>query len=214
MAEARARCRIRARAAGDHRSGSSRGHSEEQRQLKRAKTGIHFVKHGIITIGVYTVNGATPSPLPTPLSITIATSPDCTTGGSGTSCTITVTVPVANSVVLQLLSYDATGGLLGSALIGPINTTLSTIPTQSVSVGGVPETILLSPSGLAAGDDGASHSVTFTVAAQDASGNTILQPGNYPNPIALTITGDTNGALSLSTASVPSPGPSRTEPRR
>src|SRR5271165_2373846 len=30
-----------------------------------------------IKIGVYTVNGATPSPLPTPLSITIATNPNC-----------------------------------------------------------------------------------------------------------------------------------------
>jgi hypothetical protein len=160
-----------------------------------------------ITIGVYTVNGATPSPLPTPISITIATSSDCTSTSGSTTCTITVTVPVATSVVLLLSSYDANGNLLGQAQIGPINTTLATIPTQSVSVGGVPAKIFLSPAGLSAGDDGSTHTVTFGVYAEDADNNIIVQPGTYPNPIGLTITGDTNGALSLSTTSVASPGP-------
>jgi streptogramin lyase len=161
-----------------------------------------------ITIGVYTVNGATPSPLPTPLSVTIATSSDCTTGASGTSCTITVTVPIATSVVLQLSTYDSNGDLLGQALIGPINTTLATIPPQSVSVGGVPANISITPNELTANDDGGAHQISFTVTAVDASGNTILPPGSYPNPIALTISGDTNSALSLSITSIASPGPS------
>jgi streptogramin lyase len=160
-----------------------------------------------ITIAVYTVNGATPSPAPAPVSVTIATSTDCTTGANGVSCTITVTVPVATAVVLQISEYDANGNLLAQSLLGPINTTLSTIPTQSVSVGGVPATIVISPSGLSAGDDGQTHTVTFAVSALDASGNTIIPPGAYPNPIALSITGDTNGALSLSPTSVTSPGP-------
>jgi hypothetical protein len=160
-----------------------------------------------ITVGVYTVNGATPSPLPTPLSVTIASSPDCSSVSGGESCTITVTVPVATSVVLQISTWDANGNLLGQSLLGPINTTLATIPVQSVSVGGVPAKILLSPAGLAAGDDGSTHTIAFAVSAQDAGGNTIIPPGNYPNPIALTISGDTNSALSLSTASVASPGP-------
>ena len=160
-----------------------------------------------ITISVYTVNGATPSPAPVPVSITIATSPDCTSGANGVSCTITVSVPVATAVVLQISSYDTNGTLLGQGLVGPINTTLATIPAQSVSVGGVPATIALAPSGLSAGDDGSTHTVTFTVSAQDAGGNTIIPPGSYPNPIALSISGDPNGALSLSTTSVASPGP-------
>jgi streptogramin lyase len=161
-----------------------------------------------ITISVYTVNGATPSPTSAPVSITIASSSDCTTGSSGISCTIAVTVPVATAVVLQISSYDATGNLLGQGLLGPINTTLANIPTQSVSVGGVPATIVLTPSGLSAGDDGAAHAIPFAVSALDAAGNTIIPPGSYPNPIALTISGDTNGALSLSTATIASPGPS------
>ncbi len=161
-----------------------------------------------IAIGVYTVNGATPSPLPTPLSITIATSPDCTSTPSGTSCTITVTVPVATNVVLQLSTFDATGALLGQGLIGPINTTLATIPPQSVSVGGVPASLTIAPSGLSAGDDGLPHPIPFSVVALDASGNTIIPPGAYPNPIALSISGDTNSALSLSATSIASPGPS------
>ncbi|HTZ54211.1 MAG TPA: hypothetical protein VMB20_04045 [Candidatus Acidoferrum sp.] len=161
-----------------------------------------------ITIGIYTVNGATPSPLPTPLSIAVATSSDCTSGASGTTCTITVTVPVATAVVLQLSTYDASGNLLGQALIGPINTTLATIPTQSVSVGGVPATLTIAPSTLSATADGLTHQIPFTVTALDASGNTIIPPGAYPAPIALTITGDTNSALSLSATSIASPGPS------
>ena len=161
-----------------------------------------------ITIGVYTVNGATPSPTTAPTSITIATSSDCTTVSGGTSCTITVTVPVATSVVLQISSYDGSGNLLGQGLIGPINTTLATIPMQSVSVGGVPATFVLEPTALSAGDDGLTHPLTLTVFAKDASGNFILQPGNYPNPITLSISGDPNGALLLSTTSIPSPGPS------
>jgi len=161
-----------------------------------------------ITISVYTVNGATPSPTSAPVSIAIATSPDCTAGSSGTVCTITVTVPVATAVVLQISSYDASGNLLGQGLIGPINTTLATIPVQAVSVGGVPATIVLTPSGLAAGDDGAPHPIPFAVSALDAAGNTIIPPGAYPAPITLSISGDTNGALSLSTTTVASPGPS------
>lgn len=159
-----------------------------------------------ITIGVYTVNGATPSPLPTPLSITIATSPSCTTVSGSTSCTITVIVPIATGVVLQFSSYDASGNLLGQALIGPIDTALATIPQQSVSVGGVPASLRITPSGLSAGDDGLIHPIPFGVIALDADGNTIVPPGAYPNPIALSISGDTNSALSLSATSVASPG--------
>jgi len=161
-----------------------------------------------IDIGVYTVNGATPNPLPTPVSVAIATSSDCTTVSGGTSCTIVVTVPVATAVVLQLTALDASGNLLGSSLIGPINTTLSTIPTQNLSLGGVPASLVFSRAGLSAGDSGATQMIPFTVSALDADGNTIVQPaGDYPSPIALTITGDTNGALSLSATSFASPGP-------
>ncbi len=160
-----------------------------------------------ITISVYTVNGATPSPATAPVSVALATSPDCTNATNGVICTITVTVPVATAVVLQISSYDASGNLLGQGLLGPINTTLATIPTQTVSVGGVPATIVLSPSGLAAGDDGATHPIPFLVSALDAAGNTIIAPGSYPNPITLSISGDTNGALALSTTTIASPGP-------
>jgi hypothetical protein len=164
-----------------------------------------------ISIGVYTVNGATPSPLPSPVSITIATSSDCTASTSGStsgeSCTIVVTVPVATAVVLQISSYDANGNLLGQSLTAPINTTLATIPAQSFSLGGVPASFVFAQLGYSAGDDGSSHTVPVTITALDADGNTILAPGSFETPITLTITGDTNGALSLSPTSFASPGP-------
>ena len=107
---------------------------------------------------------------------------------------------------MQLSTFDATGALLGQGLIGPINTTLATIPPQSVSVGGVPASLSITPAGLSAGDDGLPHPIPFSVIALDASGNTIIPPGAYPNPIALSISGDTNSALSLSATSIASPG--------
>jgi streptogramin lyase len=165
-----------------------------------------------LSIGLATVNGATPNPLPSPVTIAIASSSDCTTSTTGstpgTSCTIVVTVPVATAVVLQVSSYDSSGHLLGQSLIGPINTTLTTIAAQNVSLGGVPASLAFSRAALSAGDDGTTQTIPFMVTALDADGNTILQPGAYPNPVTLTISGDTNHALSLATTSFASPGPS------
>lgn len=94
------------------------------------------------TLQVYTVNGATPSPLPTPLSIPLSSSPDCQTTASGITCTVNFPVPIASKVVIQVLTYDANGNVIGGELIGPIDTTQATIPAQTAT------TITFSPQSL------------------------------------------------------------------
>ena len=154
------------------------------------------------------VNGAPPNPQPTPLVVNLQTSPFCTGyGTANVSCTIIVNVPVATSVQLELLSYDASGNLIGQATIGPINTTLPTIPAQNISVGGVPATVAISRSVMSGPDNGGTSTTTFYVTAKDADGNVIVQPGTYPSPIALSVSGDPNGSISLTPSTLNSPGP-------
>jgi streptogramin lyase len=159
-----------------------------------------------IAIGLFTVNGATPHPQPTPFSFQISNAADCTPSTGGTTCNVHVTVPSANAVVLEISSFDASGNLLGQGFIGPINTTQTPVAQQSVSLGGVISTILASPSALSAPDDGTTHTLTFTLSAQDADGDTLIPPAAYAAPIALAISGDPNGAVSLSPTSIASPG--------
>jgi len=163
-----------------------------------------------IDISTYTVNGATPSPLPTPLSVSTS-SPDCSSGTSGTTCSISVSVPLATAVTLQISTLDASGNLLGTGFIGPVNTLQTPIAQQNVTLGGVPASLVFSRAGFSAGDDGTTQTIPFTVSALDADGNTIIQPGNYTTPISLAISGDTNGALSLTTTTFASPGPTNGE---
>jgi len=157
---------------------------------------------------VYTVNGATPNPQPTPLAIQLTNTQYCTTSGTGTTCTVNFSVPISTAVVIEILTFDANGNQIGGGFIGPVNTTLATIPTQTITVGGVLATIAVSAAALSAADDGTSHTLTFTVTGKDADGNTILPPGDYPFPITLAVTGDPNVSLSLSPATIASPGPS------
>ncbi len=160
-----------------------------------------------LQFSVIRVDGASPSPAIPPLVITIATSPDCSKVSGGTSCSVSVPVPIATSVVIQIATLDANGNVLGVGDVGPIDTTQANIPAQSVSLGGVPASLTLSPSAVSAPDDGATHTITLTVSAKDSSGNTILPPGSYGVPITLALVNASGTALSLSPATIASPGP-------
>jgi streptogramin lyase len=160
------------------------------------------------TLQVYTVDGVTPDPQPTPLSIQITNTQFCTTSSGSTTCSVDFPVPIATAVVVIISTYDANGNLLGEGFAGPFNSTLATIAPQTVVVGGVLKTILTSATALSAPQDGAKHTVSFTVLGRDSSGNTILPPGNYPAPITVSVSGDPNGALTPVTTTITSPGPS------
>ena len=169
-----------------------------------------FISSGTQSIGVavQTINGVAPSPQPSPTIVALTPSnPACTTGGSGTSCTVTITVPIAASVVLAISSYastDGSGTPIATGLTSAVNTSQSGA-SFAVTLGGVPATIVLNPTTLQANQDGTTQTLTFTVSAQDATGATIIPPGAYTSPIALSVGGDPNGALGISPNSVASP---------
>jgi len=162
-----------------------------------------------VAIVVYTVNGATPNPQPTPQVEQIsATAPGCSAVSSGISCTFDVGVPISNAVVLEIISYastDGTGTPLASGFLGPINTTVPITTPVGVSLGGFVSSLVMSPSATSAPVDGTVHTLNITVTAKDANGNTIIPPGNYPSPIALSVASDPNSAISFSPNTIASP---------
>jgi streptogramin lyase len=164
-----------------------------------------------VSIQVYTVNGATPSPAYSPTVEQIsATAPGCTTVSGGVSCTFTVPVPASQSVVLEILSFTSTDGSgtpIGQGLTPSINTTIANAPI-GVSLGGVIASIEASPGALSPVANGTPQALTITVTAKDADGNIILQPGNYPTPIVLSVASDPNHAIAFSPNPILSPGPS------
>ena len=142
-----------------------------------------------------------------------ATSGQCTAGSGGSrTCTLTVQAPAGNDYFLVNLFNAApvSGAIPGGAQLLSSNTvTLVVVLGQTsvlpVTLNGSPATIVLSPQGFLL-PPGVSSSFTFFVNALDASGNLIIGPGNYTNPIALAVSGDSSTTLALSTNSITTPG--------
>lgn len=172
-----------------------------------------FVSSGTqsISVVVQTVNGVAPSPVPTPVVVPLTpTSPGCTGAPNATTCTVNVTVPIGSAVVLAISSYastDGSGTAIATGLTSAVNTAQSGA-SFAVTLGGVPATIVLNPTTLQANQDGTTQTLNFTVSAQDATGATIIPPGAYASPIALSVSGDPNGALALSPNAIASPASS------
>ncbi|HET9028773.1 MAG TPA: hypothetical protein VFN49_01235 [Candidatus Aquilonibacter sp.] len=166
-----------------------------------------------VRIRVYTVAGATPSPQPPDTIAQIsATAPGCSSVNGGISCTIVVNVPINPFVVLEILSYASTDGS-GTPLAQGFVTVDSTQPNITpppVALGGVVSSIVASPSALVPPVDGTVQTLSISIIAKDASGNTILPPGNFPTPISLSVASDPNGAISFSPNPLQSPSASGT----
>lgn len=162
---------------------------------------------GSIRIALSTVNGSPPNPgVPDTVAGLTTTSPNCTTDPSGTTCTVSAAAVVGTDVYALSLyqSTDGSGTPIGTAAASA-GVLQGTTANVSVTFGGVPSSLVVSNSALSAPADGSTHTLTFTVKALDATGATIVPPGNYATPIALTISGDPNSALSLGSANVTAP---------
>jgi streptogramin lyase len=155
----------------------------------------------------------TPPSTPTGVYDLSSGSGQCSAGSGGSrTCTLTVQAPAGNDYFLVKLYNEApvSGAIPGGALLLSSNTvTLVVVLGQSnvlpVTLNGSPATIVLSPQGFLL-PPGQSNSFTFFVNALDTSGNLIIGPGNYTNPIALAVSGDSHNTLSLSTNSITAPG--------
>lgn len=131
-------------------------------------------------------------------------SSNCSTGADGLQCSISVTAPVGSDTFAISLyaSTDGTGTALASQSITATIGENQTTPVN-VTLDGVVSAISLALS-TSSPTEGSACDITLTVSAQDASGATIIGPGNYSSPIAIS-TDDTSGATALSATQVTSP---------
>ena len=136
---------------------------------------------------------------------TTATSPKCKANNGGTICTFKIGVIPGGNRSFLVRTFDQPSGAGTLLSTGTVNKKivagLNIIP---ITLSGVIASIAVSvqnptsPVGTRATD-------AVTVMAQDADGNTIVGPGNYSVPIALS-NSDTSGVTTLSTTVVSSPG--------
>lgn len=160
-----------------------------------------------LSISVTSVNGSAPSPtIPTAVVGLTPSSSNCSSSSGTLTCTTSLLVP-SGTVVFSLSTFASTNGT-GSPLSSSTVTaavTAGSMTAVPVTLNGVPASIAFSASTASAFKDGASHTLPLSVVVKDASGATIIGPGNYATPISLAISNDPNGALSLSAASITSP---------
>ncbi len=177
------------------------------------RRGPHFISSGTasIEIAIASVDGG---PAPAGYAALIAnltpSSPGCSSSSSGTTCSLSFLVPEAAAVVLDVSLYSqpgATGSLLASGTSAAVDT--ATPGAQfAIVLNGVPTVVVASVAALAAYADGTTHVLTLAVGAQDASGATITQPGDYAAPIVASVSNGGSGAIAVSPATIASPGPS------
>ena len=162
---------------------------------------------GSLRISFVSVNGSPPSP---PIADTIVQlssgTNGCSTSSSALTCTVTLGAPVGSDVFALTIyqSADATGSALATSNLSA-TITANTANNLSITLGGVVSTITLSPNPMVAAADGSTHTFTLGVTAKDASGATIIAPGNYSSAINLAVSGDANGAIQLSSSQLTAP---------
>ena len=155
-----------------------------------------------------TVAAGSAAPGPATTANLTSTSPNCTaaTATVPLTCTVSLYAPPGNdSFTVSLYSgLNGAGNLLSTATVAA---TVSATQTTNVPItlGGVVAAIAVSvTSGNNLIPGGYATTLPVVVMAKDASGATIVGPGNYSNPITVT-NADTSGVTTLSTTSVTSP---------
>lgn len=129
--------------------------------------------------------------------------------GSST-CTVSVPAPIGADTFVVTTYDQAPSGLVPQGNILSTNTLPFTVVYGQVNtllgltLNGVPQQIELTPPGFLLPPN-ITSTFTFNVNATDADGDYIVGPGNYTNPITLTLANDPNHTLALSTASISSP---------
>ncbi|TAM75474.1 hypothetical protein EPN44_08425 [bacterium] len=143
------------------------------------------------------VNGATAI-----IALLTPSSPGCVSSAQGLSCTVGVDAPVGLDT-FAVAAMDQSSNTLSRAVV-PATITAGQANTIPLTLDGVVAQIVVTlPS--PGPPEGVATSVPVLVTAKDADGNAIVGPGSYDNPITLTDT-DSQGATTLSAASVNAPG--------
>lgn len=159
--------------------------------------GARFVAASVVSVATSTNGG------PAVITDISATSAACTAAAGGRSCSVPLSaLPGLATFTFSL--YDAAAGagkLLGSgtATFTVVAGTPFVVP---VTLNGVVSSVSVTlPTAFNAG---VASSLPVIVTAKDPDGNTIIAPGNYTTPIALT-NSDTTGTFKLSAATVNGP---------
>ncbi|HVA34555.1 MAG TPA: hypothetical protein VNG31_10435, partial [Candidatus Baltobacteraceae bacterium] len=132
---------------------------------------------------------------------TTPTSKGCLQQNGTTVCTFSMGAIPGKKQRFSIATYDSTGAsgaLLSNATIVQ-KIVASKKNTIKVTLNGVPKTIALALSVTSPTQGTPDNSITLTVTAQDADGNTIIAPGNYAHQISLA---DSNTSVATLTANV------------
>jgi len=163
-----------------------------------------YISPNAQSIAIAIAAGGTPA-APVVANLT-AGAPNCTVAAGATTCSTAYTAPAGNDTFAIALyaGPNATGAVLSTTSL-----LLTIVPgTNSpfaLTLNGVAASIAVNVtkgSNLIPG--GYPTTLPVVVTAKDASGATIVGPGNYANPIALT-NADASGVTTLSTTTVTSP---------
>jgi hypothetical protein len=154
------------------------------------------------------VNGGSPT-----IANLTAGSPGCVAVANGTECTIFLAVPLGKDT-FSISTFDSANATGNELSTGSVTQTIlaGQENTVNVTLDGIVSKIVLALQSFnpqSPPPEGSKASFGVTVMAEDADGNTIVGPGAYDNPIALTDT-DPSGTTSLSTATVSDPATSVT----
>lgn len=167
--------------------GQGRGSARFTITVPAASTGSASRRPAYISANTKSVSivetDGTATPSPAVVANVTPGSPDCTSGQNGTSCNIVVPANAGDDSFL-VTAYDAadgggnalsTGTLTATIVAGQANTTVP------LTLGGIVASIVVTIADPYAPLSGTG--TTFSVAAKDASGATII--GTYDDPIAL-----------------------------
>ena len=173
----------------------TRNHRRSCSSVDIAAPELCFAERCIGSYFLNTVNGVAPSPaVPDTVAVLSPGTNTIPVGLPAGSDAITVSIYASSNASGTALATNTVTQTVGAGIVNTIRLTL----------GGVAQTIALNGPFVAPAD-GATHTFNLSVTAKDASGATIIAPGNYASPINLTVTGDANHALSLAVSQLTVP---------
>ena len=137
-----------------------------------------------------------------------ATSPLCTVNADGSRiCSFSINAPVGNDTfVMTLFDQPLAGGVVPSGAAPLSTNTVNYVVVAdsdnplTFNLDGIPASVVLNPSAYGA-TPGTASSFVLNVIARDADNYIIAGSDPFTTPITLTVTGDTNSAVSFSSSS-------------
>lgn len=165
------------------------------------------------------VNGGSPSAI----GLTQATNPGRCTGDGTTkpiTCNLMISAPPgSDTFTFKLYAQNLVNGqepanavLLSTYTTPKALTVVAGTANElgAFSLGGVVDSIDFTPDTLTALANGATHALELKVIAKDGSGATIIAPGDFATPIALSVSNDPHHALRLMKDTIAAPSASGT----